>query len=187
MADHPIARAVADRWLMVGMRGLLAVFFGILALLWPGLTLAALVFLFGAYALVDGVFALVVGVRSKWWSVALMGVLGVVAGIVTFLFPGLTALSLLYLIAAWAIVRGVFEIVAAIRLRREITNEWLLILSGIASIAFGVLLFLFPGAGALSVVWVIGAFALWLGILLLFLAFRLKKLPERVAAAGTVV
>jgi uncharacterized membrane protein HdeD (DUF308 family) len=181
MVDHPIARAVADRWLMVGMRGLLTVFFGILALLWPGLTLAALVLLFGAYALVDGVFALVVGVRSKWWGVALIGVLGIVAGLVTFRYPGLTALSLLYLIAAWAVVRGVFEIIAAIRLRRELTNEWLLILSGVASIVFGVLLYLFPGAGALSVVWLIGAFALWLGMLMLFLAFRLKKLPERVA------
>ncbi len=184
MADHPIARAVADRWLMVGMRGLLAVFFGILALLWPGLTLAALVLLFGAYALVDGIFALVVGVRSKWWGVVLVGLLGVVAGIVTFVHPGLTALALLYLIAAWAIVRGVFEVVAAIHLRRELTNEWLMILAGLASIAFGVLLFLFPGAGALSVVWIIGAFALWLGMLMLFLAFRLKKLPERLAAAA---
>jgi len=183
MVDHPIARAVADRWVMVALRGLLAVFFGILALLRPDVTLAALVLFFGVYALVDGVFALIHGVRAKWWGVALVGVLGIGAGIVTFLYPQITALSLLYLIGAWAIVRGVFEIAAAIRLRKEITNEWLLILSGIASIAFGVLLYLFPGAGALSVVWIIGVFALWVGMLLLFLAFRLKKLPDRVAAA----
>jgi uncharacterized membrane protein HdeD (DUF308 family) len=183
MADHPIARAVADRWVMVALRGLLAVFFGILALVRPDVTLAALVLFFGVYALVDGVFALIHGVRAKWWGVALVGVLGIGAGIVTFLYPHLTALSLLYLIAAWAVVRGIFEIVGAIRLRKEITNEWLLILSGVASVAFGVLLYLFPGAGALSVVWIIGAFALWVGMLLLFLAFRLKKLPERLAAA----
>ena len=183
MVDHPIARAVADRWVMVALRGLLAVFFGILALLRPDVTLAALVLFFGVYALVDGVFALIHGVRAKWWGVALVGVLGIGAGIVTFLYPQITALSLLYLIGAWAIVRGVFEIAAAIRLRKEITNEWLLILSGIASIAFGILLYLFPGAGALSVVWIIGVFALWVGMLLLFLAFRLKKLPDRLAAA----
>jgi len=183
MDDHPIARAVADRWVMLALRGLVAVFFGILALLRPDITLAALVLLFGVYALIDGVFALIHGVRAKWWGVAFVGVLGIAAGILTFLYPQITALSLLYLIAAWAIVKGVFEIVAAIRLRKEITNEWLLILSGLAAIAFGVLLYIRPGAGALSVVWIIGVFALWTGMVLLFLAFRLKKLPDRIAAA----
>ncbi len=178
-----ILRAVARHWWILALRGLLAVIFGGLALLWPGPTLAALVLFFGAFALVDGVLALVVGARSRWWGVVLLGLLGIAAGVLTFMRPGITALALLYLIAGWAIVRGVFEIVGAIQLRRELENEGLLVLAGLASIAFGVLIFLFPGAGALSVVWLIGAFAIWVGILMLFLAFRLKKLPDRLAAA----
>lgn len=181
-----ILRAVARHWWILALRGLLAVIFGGLALLWPGPTLAALVLFFGAFALVDGVLALVVGVRSRWWGVVLLGLLGIAAGVLTFMRPGITALALLYLIAGWAIVRGVFEIVGAIQLRRELENEGLLVLAGLASIAFGVLIFLFPGAGALSVVWIIGAFAIWVGILMLFLAFRLKKLPDRLAAATPV-
>jgi uncharacterized membrane protein HdeD (DUF308 family) len=178
-----LLRSVASQWWILALRGLLAVIFGVLALMWPGPTLAALVLFFAAFAIVDGILALVVGFRSKWWGVALLGLLGITAGILTFMRPGITALALLYLIAGWAIVRGVFEIVGAIQLRRELENEWLLILSGLASIAFGVLVLVYPGAGALSIVWLIGAFAIWIGLLMLFLAFRLKKLPERLAAA----
>lgn len=180
--DLPIVRDVARRWWVVALRGVLAILFGVMALIWPGLTLAALVLLFGAYSIADGVAAIVVGARSKWWGMLLLGVLGIAAGVVAFLYPGLTAIALLYVIAAWAIVRGILEIVAAVALRREIEGEWVLILAGLASLAFGVLLMLFPGAGALSVIWMIGGFSIALGVLLLILAFRLRSLPRRLSA-----
>jgi len=165
---------------MLALRGVIAVLFGILAFIWPGLTLWALVYLFGAYVLVDGVFALVTAFRGRetndrWWVLLLEGLAGITAGIIAFIWPGMTAFVLLYLIAAWAIVTGVIEIVAAIRLRKEIEGEWVLALSGLASIIFGVLMVLWPGAGALAVVWLIAAYAIFFGILLIFLAFRVRN------------
>jgi uncharacterized membrane protein HdeD (DUF308 family) len=176
---------LAHNWWILALRGLCAIIFGILAFAWPGVTLGVLVLLYGAYALVDGVLA-IVAVLSKrqesglpWWALLLEGLLGIAAGIVTFVWPGITALFLLFLIAGWAIVTGVFEIIAAIRLRKEIEGELWLALSGIVSIIFGVLLFVRPGAGALTVVWLIGAYAIFFGIFLLALAFRLKRFKER--------
>ena len=107
------------------------------------------------------------------------GLAGLAIGILTFLYPGLTALTLLYLIAAWAIIRGVFEIIAAIHLRKELENEWLLALTGILSIALGVVLIMAPGAGALALLWWIGAFAIVFGILSIVLGFRLKGVKDR--------
>ena len=134
----------------------------------------------GAYALVDGVAALVGGWQTKdggkpMWTVVLVGIVGIAAGIFTFLQPGVTAIALLMLIAVWAIVHGVLEISAAIRLRKEIQNEWLLILSGVLSVAFGALMILSPGAGAMAVLWLIGAFSVAYGALLIILSFKLKK------------
>ena len=139
-----------------------------------------LVLFWGAYALVDGVAALVGGWQAKdsgkpMWAIVLVGVVGIAAGIFTFVQPGVTAIALLMLIAVWAIVHGVFEISAAIRLRKEIQNEWLLILSGVLSVAFGALMILSPGAGALAVLWLIGAFSVAYGALLVVLAFKLRK------------
>jgi uncharacterized membrane protein HdeD (DUF308 family) len=170
---------LARNWWVFALRGLLAIIFGVLAFIWPGLTLLTLVLLFGVYALVDGVFAVVSGIASygrneRWWAVLLGGVAGIVIGLLTFFWPGTTALALLYFIAAWALVTGILQIVAAIQLRRVITNEWMMILNGIASIIFSVLLFIFPGAGALSLLWLIGAYAIVFGILLIILAFRLR-------------
>ena len=167
-------------WWALAIRGLLAVVFGILAFLLPGVTLAALVLLFGAYAIADGVFAIIAAVKAsggarRWWWLVLEGVLSIAVGVLTFVMPEITALFLLYLIAFWAILTGVFEIVIAIRLRKEITGEWLMALSGIASVLFGALLVLFPGAGALAVIWWIGAFAIVFGVLLLALAFKLRN------------
>ncbi len=167
-------------WWALAIRGVFAVLFGVLAFVWPGLTLTVLVLLFGAYAIADGLFAIVAALSSsdraaRWWTLLLQGVLGVIAGLVTFLWPGITTLFLLYLIAFWAIFTGGFQIAAAIRLRKELTGEWLLALGGAASIAFGVLLLLFPGAGALAVVWWIGAYAIVFGVLLLTLALRLRR------------
>ncbi|HEX5832971.1 MAG TPA: HdeD family acid-resistance protein [Pyrinomonadaceae bacterium] len=165
-------------WWALLLRGIAAIVFGLLAFIWPGITLTALVLLWGAYALVDGAFSIVAGIRShgesrRWWVLLLEGILGVAAGVVAFLIPGITALVLLLLIAAWAIVTGVFEIAAAIQMRKYIRGEWLLILAGIASILFGGLLFLNPVAGALAVVWLIGAYAIVFGVLLVALSLRL--------------
>ena len=168
----------ARNWWTLLFRGILAVAFALMAFFWPIATLWALVLLWGAFAFVDGVFAIVAGARVHWWSVLVFGLFGVLAGLIAWFMPGITALALLMVIAAWAIVRGVFEIVAAIQLRRELTGEWVLILSGAASIAFGVLMVLFPGAGALALVWLIGLQAFVAGILMFALAFRLRRLHQ---------
>jgi uncharacterized membrane protein HdeD (DUF308 family) len=158
--------------------------FGILAFVVPVVTLAALVLLFGAYALVDGIFNIVAAATGgrgarPWWALLLAGLAGIGAGLVTFFMPGLTALALAYLIGIWAIATGVLEIVAAVRLRKEIRNEWLLGLSGALAVAFGALLLFAPGAGALAMVLWIGAYALVYGALLVFLGFRLRgRRPE---------
>lgn len=170
---------LARNWWLLLIRGVLAVIFGILAFVWPGITLAVLVLFFGAYALVDGIFALVsgfmmIGQRERWWVMILEGIAGILVGLLTFFYPGMTAILLLYFIAAWALITGVLEIVAAIRLRREIENEWLLGLAGAASVLFGILLFLQPGAGALAVIWLIAGYAILFGLLLIFLAFRVR-------------
>jgi uncharacterized membrane protein HdeD (DUF308 family) len=171
---------LARNWWALALRGLFAVLFGIMAFAWPEITLEALVILYGAYALVDGVFAIaaaVVGttVGMPWWALLLEGVCGIAVGVLTFSWPGITALVLLYLIAFWAVVTGVFEMVAAIRLRKEIRGEWLLALSGILSILFGVVLLVRPGAGALAVIWLIGAYAIAFGALLIVLGFKLRS------------
>ncbi len=169
-------------WWALALRGVGALAFAALAFLWPGLTLVVLVALFAAYAFVDGLTALVTGIGARWWSMVALGVLSVAAGVAALAWPGLTALALVYLIAAWAVVRGAFELVAAVQLRRAIEGEWLLALSGIASIAFGALVAAFPGAGALSIVWLLGAFAVVLGALSLAVAFRLRTDARRLAS-----
>jgi uncharacterized membrane protein HdeD (DUF308 family) len=166
-------------WWVLAIRAVAAILFGIAAFLWPGITLTVLVLLFGAYALVDGIFAVIAGIsarqeQERWWMMILEGLAGILIGVLTFLWPGITALVLLYFIAAWSIVTGAFEIAAAIRLRKEIEGEWLLGLAGIASMLFGILLVVLPGPGALALIWLIGAYALIFGILLLVLAFRLR-------------
>jgi uncharacterized membrane protein HdeD (DUF308 family) len=172
--------ALSRNWGMVALRGIAAILFGVLALLLPGITLLALVLLFGSYAIVDGVLNIVAALRGgavqrAWWVLLLEGLVGVAAGVVTFAIPGLTALMLVYVIGAWAIITGVLKIVAAIRLRKEITNEWWLILSGALSVVFGVVVMIAPGAGALAMVLWIGAYSIVFGALLLGLAFRLRN------------
>ncbi len=174
---------LSRNWWAFALRGLLAVIFGILALVWPRATLLTLVLIFGAYALVDGIFAVVAGIASygrseRWWAILLEGLAGIALGLLTLFWPGATSLVLLYFIAAWAILTGIFEIAAAIRLRREITGEWLLILSGALSILFGLVLVFFPGAGALSLIWLIAAYAIVFGLMTILFAFRLRGLRE---------
>lgn len=173
-------------WWVLALRGLIAIVFGILALIWPALTLLTLIYLFGAYVLVDGIFAVITGIRSygeneRWWAALLEGIAGIIIGILTFLWPEVTGLVLLYFIAAWAVVTGIFEIVAAIQMRRAITGEWLMILSGILSVVFGVALVIFPGPGALALTWLIGAYAIVFGILFIILAFRLRGMRRPTA------
>jgi uncharacterized membrane protein HdeD (DUF308 family) len=174
---------LARNWWLVALRGVAGIIFGILTFVMPGITLLTLVLLFGGYALVEGVLNVIAAVRGRrqeqrWWALLIEGLVSLAAGIVTFVLPGLTAVVLLYLIAAWAIITGVFELVAAIRLRHRITGEMWLALSGVASIVFGVLMAIFPGAGALAVVLWIGAYAIVFGALLLGLAFRLRRWHE---------
>ncbi len=177
-----LRRGIIDDWWLFAVRGALAILFGLTALVWPEITLLALVFLFGAYALVDGILAVVMGMAGtdsiRWWTV-LWGLVSVAAGIGVFLWPGITALVLVYLIAGWAILTGATEIAAAIAWRREMQNEWLLIVAGILSVLAGIALAVFPGAGALSLVWLIGALAIVAGVLLIVVAFRLRELRHR--------
>jgi uncharacterized membrane protein HdeD (DUF308 family) len=176
-------------WWIMAVRGAAAVIFGVLALIWPEITLLALVLVFGAYALVDGLFALIAAFRgeqlaggSRAWLV-LEGLLGVGAGIVAVVWPDITALALLWVIAFWAVLTGVLEIVAAVRLRRVLNNEWMLILAGALSIVFGLILAIFPGEGAVGLVWLIGIYAIIFGIALFVLALRLRGLGQRLRAA----
>jgi uncharacterized membrane protein HdeD (DUF308 family) len=169
---------LARNWWLILLRGVFAVIFGVLTFIWPAGSLLTLVFLYGAYAFVDGIFALAAaftggGPAPRWW-LAIVGVLGVGAGLATFIWPGMTALVLLLFIAGWAIAGGVMQIIGAIQLRKEIDNEWLLAASGVISVIFGVALAVQPGVGALALITVIGVFAIIYGVVLILLALRLR-------------
>lgn len=177
--------AIVRNWWVLLVRGICAVLFGLLAFSWPGLTLFVLVLLYGAYALADGITAIALAFASgrhdgrMWWQMLIVGLLGIAAGVVTFAWPGVTALVLLVLIACWAIVRGIFEIAAAIRLRKVIEHEWMLAAAGVLSVLFGIVLLARPGPGALALIWVIGAFALIWGAVAIGLSFKLRGLKVR--------
>jgi uncharacterized membrane protein HdeD (DUF308 family) len=175
---QPILPIMAGNWWVLLIRGIAAVLFGLAALFWPGPTLYVLIIFFGAYALVDGVFAIVAGIRGtgrRRWLLLAEGVLGVLAGLVAFFYPDITALVLLYVIAFWAIFTGILEIVMSISLRREIENEWLMGLGGVLSVLFGVVLAVLPGVGLLSLVWLIGIYAIVFGVALIALGFRVRS------------
>jgi len=162
------------------IRGIIGVIFGIVAFVWPGLTLAALVLLFGAYALLDGIADIAYGISGARsgghsWALLLAGIVGIGAAIVTFLWPAITLLVLVLVIGIWAVIRGVLQLVAAVRLRNIIRGEWLLVLSGILSIALGVLVFLYPMTGAIVLAWWVGAYAFVAGIALIALGIRLRQ------------
>ncbi|MGZ3503610.1 MAG: HdeD family acid-resistance protein [Vulcanimicrobiaceae bacterium] len=173
-------QVLTRNWWAVLIRGIAAIVFGILAFIIPGATLFALVILFGAYALIDGIFAIVAAVRAaeahtRWMPLAVEGIIGILIAAITFFYPGITALTLVYVIAAWAILTGIFELFAAFQLRQVVTNEVWLIIAGILSIVFGVIIAIRPGGGALAIVWLIGFYAIVFGIALVALAFRLRS------------
>lgn len=166
-------------WWALAIRGIAAIIFGLIALAAPGITIAVLVIWFGAYALVDGIFSIIAAWRApdgraRWGSLLFEGIAGIVAGILTFLWPGVTAAVLIFILAAWAIITGVLEIVAAVRLRRVIAGEWALIAMGVLSILLGFVLIAAPIAGAIAIAFCIGAYAIVFGILMLVLAFRMR-------------
>ncbi|MEV1241973.1 HdeD family acid-resistance protein [Nonomuraea sp. NPDC050022] len=169
---------IARNWWLVLIRGILAVIFGILALIWPAITLLVLVVFFGSYAIVSGLVSVFSAFRhgtdSRVWLI-ISGILGILAGIIAFVWPGKTALVLLFVIAFWAILSGASEIVAGVQMRKVIENEWMLIIGGILSIVFGVLLLVWPGAGLLTLVWLVGIFAILYGIAMIVLSFEVKK------------
>lgn len=173
-----IAKSLTDQWWLILIDGILAVAFGLVAWVWPDLTVLTLVVLFGAYAIVGGAFSLFAASGARRlgrspWGFVFQGLLGIAAGVVVAVWPDISALALLYVIAARAIVTGVSAVAAAIELRKLVDNEWLLALAGVASIAFGVLVALFPGDGAVALVWAIGVHAVAVGFLLMALGFRL--------------
>ena len=181
LAGAVMLHALADHWWVLLVRGIAAIVFGALTFFWPGITLLTLTLFWGAFALVDGVLALWSAISGRlgplaprWW-LAIVGVAGIAAGILTFVWPVKTAIILLLFIACWAIVAGVMEIWGAIKLRKEIDNEWLLGLGGLLTVIFGVVLIARPALGALAVAWMIGWFAMLLGVTWIALAFRLKK------------
>ncbi|HTK08166.1 MAG TPA: HdeD family acid-resistance protein [Ktedonobacteraceae bacterium] len=176
-AAHP--QVALRNWWMLALRGVLAIIFGLIVLFYPGIALLALIIVFAIYAIIDGIVAIVVAIRereslSRWGWILAEGVLSIIAGILAFVYPGITALILLYIVAAWAILTGIMEIAAAIILREYISREWLLALAGILSIVFGILLFIRPGAGLLSLLWLLGIYSIIFGVVFLIHAFQLR-------------
>jgi uncharacterized membrane protein HdeD (DUF308 family) len=181
--------ALARNWWLILLRGVCAILFGVLAFIWPGITLLTLALLYGIFALIEGALALAAAIMGgapapRWW-LAVVGLLGIAVGILTIIMPGMTAFLLVLFIAAWAIVSGIMQIVGAIRLRKEIDNEWMLVAVGVISVAFGVLVALQPMLGALSLVFVIGAYAIIYGVALVALAFRLRGHSHPAPASAT--
>ena len=174
---------LVGEWWVVALRGVIAVVFGLVALVWPGPTVAALALLFGLYALADGLFAAgaafrVGRLRRLRWALGLDGLASIVAGLIAIFMPALVALTLVAFIGAWALFTGVMEIIAAVRLRREIENEWLLGLGGVLSVLFGLFAIASPGTSVLALVWVVGVYAIAFGITLLALGWRLRTLQS---------
>ena len=182
---------LARNWWALVLRGLCGIAFGVMAFAWPGVTLEVLVLMYGIYALADGIFATAAIVSgrapaSSWWAILLEGITGIGAGIATFAWPGITLMVLIYLIAGWAIATGVFEIIAAVRLRQHIQSEWFLILAGIVSILFGFLVAARPVAAAEALAWMVGAYAILFGVLFVVLGLRLRGMGQRLPAMPAV-
>lgn len=185
----PTLGMFTKNWWVLLLRGIAAMLFGFLAITRPGITLAVLVLLFGCYALFDGFCALIAAFsgwrhRDDRWLLLLEGLIGIGAGFATLTAPALSAVALVFFIAVWALATGVLKIVQAIRLRKEISGEFWMALSGIASVAFAFLVMMRPAAGALAMAWVIGWYALFAGVMLAILSFKLRGLRPIESAPG---
>jgi uncharacterized membrane protein HdeD (DUF308 family) len=185
-----LLRALAENWWLLLIRGIVAIAFGVLVFLWPDLTLLTLTFLWGAYAIADGIFVLGAATLGKGsetarrlW-LALIGVAGILAGLLTFVWPEITAQVLLLFIASWAIITGMLQIWGALELRKEVEVEWMLGLSGLLSIALGIILIARPSAGALVLIWLIGSFAIFVGCIYISLALWLKEHKHLASGGG---
>jgi uncharacterized membrane protein HdeD (DUF308 family) len=179
-APDVVEGILSGLWWAIALRAAAAILLGVIAIFMPGPTLAAIVIVFGIYAIIDGILAIMAAVRGfrkkeRWWPMLLEGLVGIAAGAIAIFWPGIGALALTYLVAAWALVTGAFEIAAAIRLRRVISGEWLLLIAGLLSIVLAVLVALFPGTGALLLVWWLGAYAFAYGVVSLVLALRVRS------------
>jgi uncharacterized membrane protein HdeD (DUF308 family) len=168
------------------IRGILGVVIGFIAFAWPGVTITVLVGIFAVYAILDGITNLFLGLRKspergRSAAQVLQGIVGIAAGVLTALWPGITALALIWFIGAWAVVTGALEIGAAIRLRKVISGEWMLVFSGVLSIVFGILVFAFPAAGAVGISWILGAYTAAAGFILIALAVRLRTMRPALA------
>ena len=180
----PLAKGLAYNWWLLLLRGLVALLFGIVAFVMPHITLLTVVLLWGAFVAADGMLALIAGltgkaseVRPRWWLI-LVGLMGLAAGGIAFFRPLIGAAALLLLVAIWAIVIGASQIIGGIALRREIQDEWWLILSGLLAVVFGAAFLIHPMAGALAIVWTIGAYAIVFGISLVMLSFRVRRIQR---------
>lgn len=179
-----VLKALSAHWEWLAVRGVAAFLFGILAFVWPGLTIATLALMWGAYAIVDGAFALMYGVRghgTRRWAYVCAGVIGVLAGLVAFCWPAATALALALVIGVWALLIGIFEIIYAIQYRHESAHPWVVGLSGLLSASVGIYIVMFPDAGALSLIWLIGAYAITYGLLLVIAAIQLRAFNHHAA------
>ncbi|MBC6457320.1 HdeD family acid-resistance protein [Actinomadura sp. HBU206391] len=179
---------LARHWSALAVRGVLAVAFGLIALIWPGITLLVLAVVFGAYAFVDGVFAALAAVRAQGTGripLILGAIAGILIGVVTFFWPGATLFALTILIGAWVLITGIFQIFAAIRLRKELPGEWIHLLTGLVSVLFGVMVLFWPVSGAVAVAWLIGIYAIIFGILLITAGLRARKGGQRLAHGPT--
>lgn len=175
-----ILDSIGRNWWMLLLRGIVAILFGLFAFTMPGVTVLSLALLYGVYAFVDGVTEIGYGFASRTWWMVFAGVLGLFVGIYAIFYTAMTAYILLLLIAGWAVARGILDIIAAVWLRRQITNEWMFILGGILSILVGFALFANPAAGALALVWLIGSYAIVFGLVMVVMAFRVHGLAGRI-------
>jgi len=192
-----LAKLLAANWWVLLLRGILAILFGVAAYAWPGLTLATLVMFFAVFVFVDGVFDVFAAFAGRqenenWWVLLIEGLLGIAFGAITWMRPGITTMVLLLFIAFWAMATGILRIIMALRLRKEIEGEGWLVLSGLASVLFGLIVMARPGAGAMALLWLIGAWAIVVGIFLVILAFqarsfgkKLEEVREKVVDAAT--
>ncbi len=183
-----LLRTACNRWWVLFFKGVCAIALGVSAIVWPGITLLSLVFVFATFTLIDGVAAIVLGIRGEkdgtvWWTLVVMGLLAILAGIVSFVYPQITVKVLLAIIAASAIVRGVFELIVAVRLRKELDDEWILALSGLMSILFGGLILYRPDAGLVAIVLLIGAYMIAIGVFAVALSLRFRRMRHTLAAA----